>query len=58
MHKVIAIVIAAAVGAVVSVTVTKSAHAPDAERAEILMPSIFQMMSEARSLPLTATVSP
>jgi hypothetical protein len=58
MRNLIAIVAAAAIGAAVSVTVTRSAHTPDAERAESVMPSIAQIMSDARSLPMTPLVSP
>jgi len=58
MRKLIALTAAVAIAAVVTNTVTRSAHAPDAERAEILMPSIAQMMSDARNLPMTPLVSP
>jgi hypothetical protein len=59
MHKFIAIAAAAAIGAVVGITVSKSGHTPDAEHTDILlMPSIAQMMSDARNLPMTPLVSP
>ena len=58
MRKPIAIAIAAAIGGLVSVTVMESAHVPDATRAEIVMPSVLQLMSDARDLPLTPLVGP
>jgi hypothetical protein len=57
MHKSIAIV-AVAIAAVAGVTVYTSAPAPEAARGEVLMPSIGQMMSDARVLPTTPFVAP
>jgi hypothetical protein len=58
MRKLIAI--AAAAGAVVAITITftSGAHMPDAERAEIQMPSVLHMMSMAGNLPQTPFVGP
>ena len=58
MQKLIAIAAAVAIGAAVGVNVTNSAHTSDAERAEIVMPSIAQMMSNAENLPVTPLASP
>lgn len=58
MHKLMAIAVAATVGAMVAVTVTGGAHTPDAERAEMLMPSVLHMMAEASNLPQTPIVGP
>ena len=58
MHKLIAIVVAGAVAAMIGVTVSGGAHMPDAERAPTGMPSILHMMSEAGTLPQTPFVSP
>jgi hypothetical protein len=58
VQKLIAIAATVAIGAAVSVNVTKSEHTSDAERAGILMPSIAQMMSDAKNLPVTPLASP
>ncbi len=58
MHNFIAIAGAIAIGAVASLTITKNAHTPDANRSEILMPSILHMMSDARTLAPTPIVAP
>ena len=58
MHKLIAITVAAAIAAVVGIDVSGGAQTPDAQRAEILMPSILHMMAQAGTLPETPFVGP
>ena len=58
MHKLSLIAVVAAIAATIGITSAPSGQVPDAQRAEIGMPSILTMMSDARSLPFTPLVSP
>jgi len=58
MRKITIIAVAAAIVAVVGHSVTRSEHASPAVADEVLMPSPFQMMSDARDLQATPFVAP
>jgi hypothetical protein len=54
----LSLITVAAIAAIIGITITESAQAPAAQRAEILMPSILRMMADAGNLPSTPFVAP
>ena len=58
MRKLAIIAVAAAIVAMVGHTVTRSEHAPTTAAEKDLMPSPFQMMSDARDLQAMPFVAP